>query len=223
MLKKLRAFWHLFTNFNKTTIQLLYGVWKVSSLPEPRVTIFGGAKVMQDSPYAKLAHELAHKLIKENISVLTGGGPGIMQAASCTFAEPNEKGVKAKTLGITVEGLEREGGGPGCKYDRIVVEYFFARKWLLINYSTAFAVFPGGFGTLDEMAEVLTLMQTKKLKGVPVVLINSAYWQPFLTWVHECAVAEGLVSQADAKLFQVTDDIDQAVCLLKEQCEFAQR
>lgn len=222
MVKKLRAFWDFFIKFSKTSYQLLHGVSKISTLPEPRVTVFGGAKVDQQNTYAHLAHELTHKLIQENISVLTGGGPGIMRATSCTFSEPSQQKMKAKTLGISVQGLDREGEGPGCNYDRIVMEYFFTRKWLLINYSTAFAVFPGGFGTLDEMAEVLTLMQTKKIKGVPVVLINKEYWHPFLVWVNECGVAKGLISEADAQLIHVTDDIDEAVCLLKEQCTFQQ-
>lgn len=219
MKAKIQAYWHLFKTLNKTTFQLLYGVWKVSNLPQPRVTIFGGARVKQDSSYARLAHELTHKLIQENISVITGGGPGIMAASSCTFVEPYEKKLRAKTLGITVKGLEIENMKPGCDYEHIVLDYFYARKWLMINYSVAFAVFPGGFGTVDELAEVITLMQTKKLPGIPVVLLGTQYWEPFMDWVHNSALKHGLISQEDINLIRITDDIDHAVKLLKERCE----
>lgn len=209
----------LIKNFSKVFVQLVYGVWKVAQMPKPIVTIFGGTRLALDHPFSKMAHELAHKLARENISVITGGGPGIMAAASCTFVESPETETRAKTLGITVRGLEREATAyKNCDYERIVLDYFFARKWLMINYAVAFAVFPGGFGTVDEMAEVATLMQTQKLPGVPLVLVGVDYWQPFMNWLRDSALKYGLVSQDDVDMLYLTDDIDEAVALLKQRC-----
>ncbi|OQA32831.1 MAG: LOG family protein YvdD [Candidatus Dependentiae bacterium ADurb.Bin331] len=204
----------------KTTSQLIYGVWKVSKLPHPIVTIFGGSRFAQENKYTRQAHELAHKLVERNISVITGGGPGIMQAASCGAMEVIKKNKsRARTLGITVSGLESEGINECIVDDYITTDFFFARKWLMINYSVAFAVFPGGFGTLEELSEVLTLMQTKKLASVPIVLIGSDYWKPLLDWWLGYAVKEKLIVEMEMKLLVVVDDIDQAVELLKHQCD----
>lgn len=99
------------------------------------------------------------------------------------------------------------------------MDNFGARKWLLINYSRAFAVFPGGYGTLNELMEVLTLIQTKKKKKVPVVLIGKEYWKPFIDWVHESALKNGLISQDDIALFMITDDVHEAFTILKNHCK----
>ncbi len=218
-MRLLRAYAVLLKNIIKITVQLFYGVWKVAQLPHPIITVFGGARFPQDNRYASQAHELAHKLVESNISVITGGGPGIMQAASCGAYEDKRNRLKSRTLGITVKGINKEEPINKCVEDYIVLDYFFARKWLMSNYSIAFAVFPGGFGTLDELTEVLTLMQTKNLPGVPVVLIGKDYWQPFITWLHDYSFKNGLVSAADLAMLQTTDDLDQAVQFLIEQCE----
>lgn len=203
----------------KTSFQLMYGVWKVSQLPEPLVTVFGGSRLSQDNPIAKQAHRLSHKLAQSHISVITGGGPGIMEAATCGITHEAAKEVRARTLGITVKGLGKKEPVNLCAKNYIVMDYFFSRKWLMINYSVAFAIFPGGFGTMDELAEVVTLMQTKKLPGVPIVLIGVEYWKPFMQWVTESALKNDLVTKKDVNLIQMTDDIDEALCMLQEQCE----
>ena len=202
----------------KGSVQLVYGAWKISRLMHPIVTVFGGARLKQDSPYALQAHELAHKLIKQDISVITGGGPGIMRAASCGATHEVREYLRARSIGIAVEGLG-EAPAQECAQEYLVMSHFWARKWLMINYSVAFAVFPGGFGTVDEFAQVITLIQTKKLPGVPVVLIGTQYWQPFMDWAHNSALKEGLISEEDVNLIRVTDDIDQAFMLLKERCD----
>jgi len=222
-IRRLYCYWVLFKSLFKTTYQLLYGVWKVSKLPEPLVTVFGGARLTQDNPIAQKAHQLSHKLAQANISVITGGGPGIMEAANCGVSHEEAKAIRARTLGITVKGLGKQEPVNECAKDYIVMDYFFSRKWLMINYSVAFAVFPGGFGTMDELAEVVTLMQTKKLPGVPVVLIGTQYWQLFMQWLTESALKNGLVSQKDIDLLFVTDDLDEAFCKLQEQCKLCMK
>jgi len=203
---------HLFRDY----IRLVRGVWMLSKVPQPVVTVFGGSKIEQGHKYAQQANELGQMLMKKNISVITGGGPGIMQAANCgAFENKNESG-KAKSVGIGVRGLEQEKHNE-CSNEFLVTKYFFARKWLLTRYATAFAVFPGGYGTLDELFEITTLMQTDKLKRSPIVLINKAYWAPLVEWIKK-AEAEGLLLKKDADLIFVTDNIEHAFKHLYGEC-----
>lgn len=205
-----RYFWGLF----RVNLQLLYGIWKVSKLKQPIVSVFGGARLPKEDYYFRQAHELAARLVEEDISVLTGGGPGIMEAASCGAIPRKGKGM---SMGIGVKDLGE--GKNECVNEYFDLDFFFARKWLLTRYSSAFVVFPGGFGTLDELAEVLTQIQTKKLSRVPIVLVGVEYWAPFMQWVKEEALKHGLVSQADIALFTVTDDLEQAFCLVRDECK----
>lgn len=200
-LQLLRAFW-----------QLIYGVWRISKLPEPRVSIFGGARFAAHDRYYTKAKELGTMLANDNISVLTGGGPGIMEAASCGVLAPKKDGVKI--IGVGVNGLDERPSE--CVQEHFNLDYFFARKWLLVYYSEAFVVFPGGFGTLDEMSEVLTLMQTKKLKRAPIILVGYEFWKPFMHWLEKEALAHGTVSKNDLTLFVITDDLDEVQRLIKK-------
>ncbi len=214
-LRRLKLCGSLFFNLMRVFWQLLYGAWKVSKLQQPIVSIFGGARFAQDDVYARQANELAHMFVLNNISVLTGGGPGIMEAASCGAIRP--KGSTGKSMGIGVKDL---GEGKNiCVQEYFVLNYFFARKWLLTRYSLGFAVFPGGFGTMDELAQVLTLIQTKRINPVPIVLVGKEYWKPFMTWVKDEAFKHGLVSQQDIDLFTVTDDLDEAFALIQKACQ----
>lgn len=158
------------------------------------------------------AHSLAQRLLEHNIPVITGGGPGIMEAANCGAYREGEKVIT--TMGIGVKGPGTLSKFNPCVQEHIVMDYFFARKWLLVQYSIGFAVFPGGFGTLDELTELLTLIQTKMRKPAPIVLIGTEYWQPLMQWINKSALANGLVSKQDVELFTITDDLDQALDLL---------
>ena len=219
MSKSCKFYYESFRDVIKAAYQLMHGIWRINTLSGPIVTVFGGAR-WHKGPYEKQAHDLAALLIQHNISVITGGGPGIMEAANCGAAEAiNKKHSAAKSIGITVKGLERENMVNSCAQEKLVVDTFLVRKWLMVNYSVAFAIFPGGFGTIDELGEVLTLMQTKKLAGVPIILFGSLYWQPFLNWIQDTLLKNNIVSQADVELFKVTDSIEEAVILLKERCE----
>lgn len=209
----MQLFFHLFY----TTFQMLYGAWRISKLKQPIVTIFGSSRIKQNTPYAQKAHELGQRFIDNDISILTGGGPGIMEAASCHIIS---KG-KAKSIGIGVRGLEDKPNQ--CVSEYFELEYFFARKWLLTEYSAGFVIFPGGFGTLDEMAGVLTLIQTKKLKQVPVVLIGKEYWAPFVDWIQNEALVHGAVMKDELEFFYVTDDLDSAFCWVLGKCDLLRK
>lgn len=210
-----RAYFSLTMHFSKTFFQLLYGVWKLSKLQNAPITVFGGTYLREDSIYMQKARHLSSLLAQQEIPVLTGGGPGIMEAASC--GEATKKGKIITTIAIGIKGL----GDPlfnKCVKDSIIMDYFFARKYLLVSYSIGFAVFPGGFGTLDELAELLTLIQTKQRKPAPIVLFGVDYWKPFMQWIHESALKNGLIKEEDAQLFKITDDVDYAFKLLKAHC-----
>lgn len=206
-------FAELFIHLFYTTFQMLYGAWRISKLEHPIVTIFGSSRLQHNTPFGKMAGILGQRFIDNNISVLTGGGPGIMEAASCNIIL---KG-KAKALGIGVTGVEDRP--KKCVAGYFQLRYFFARKWLLTEFSDGFVIFPGGFGTLDELAGVLTLIQTKRLKIVPIVLIGSEYWQPFVEWIEKEALKHGTISKEDVDTFYLTDSLDDAFCWVLGKCE----
>ncbi|MGB8366976.1 MAG: TIGR00730 family Rossman fold protein [Candidatus Babeliales bacterium] len=206
----------LFFKLMRVWGQLLYGAWKVSSLPQPIVSIFGGSRLPQDNVYATQAVQIGRWLIEHDISVLTGGGRGIMEAVS--YGALHNNGGKGRSMGIGVKDLGENVRNPYVK-EYFMLDYFFARKWLLTRYSVAFIVFPGGFGTLDELSEVLTLILTGKMKRVPIVLIGEEYWRPFMQWVTQEALKHGAVAQEHIKLFTLTDDLYQAFCLVRDECK----
>ncbi len=218
MFKRMGLCCKTFFQWLRVLWQLLYGVWRVSKLPRPIVSIFGGSRIAGDDLYFHKAHELARRLVELDISVLTGGGPGIMEAASCGAIVP--KRGKARMMGIGVTDL---GEKPNeCVQEYFELHYFFARKWLLTRFSSAFVVFPGGFGTLDELSEVITLIQTKKLERVPIVLFGVEYWDPFMKWLNMEALKHGAIGQEDLDLFTLTDDLEQVFCLIRDECKVNQ-
>ncbi len=215
-LQRIRMCCSLGWKFSRVFFQIIYGAWRVSKLPHPIVSIFGSAQVVQTDKYAQEANQIASWLVEEGISVLTGGGPGIMEAANCGAIRSRKKG-SVKSIGIGVRGLNEPQNI--CVEEYFELDYFFARKLLLTQYSSGFIVFPGGFGTLDELAEVLTLIQTKQMKKVPIVLVGKDYWRPFMQWVTDEALARGLVKSEHVKLFSVTDDPYKAFCFVQGKCE----
>lgn len=214
--KRVRMCCSLAWKFFHVFLQLIYGVWHVSKLSHPIISIFGSAKVAQTDKYAQEANQLAVWLGQEGISVLTGGGPGIMEAANCGVIKAKKKG-SVQSIGIGVSGLNEPKNV--CVEEYFELDYFFARKWLLTQYSSGFIVFPGGFGTLDELSEVLTLIQTKQMKQVPIVLVGKDYWRPFMQWVTDEAAPHGLIKPEQVTLFSVTDDIYKAFCFVRGKCK----
>lgn len=156
IIKRIKVCCSLAGTLFRVFFQLLYGAWRISKLSDPMVSIFGGTHLKDTDFYFKKAHSLGEQLVAHDISVVTGGGPGLMQAVSCAVYESHGK---SKSIGIGVRDL-KEQRNP-CVQEYFELDQFFARKWLLTRYSMAFIVFPGGFGTVDELAEVLTLIQTK--------------------------------------------------------------
>ncbi len=215
MIKRLIGCVRIFFRLSRVFWQLMYGVWRVSKLPTPIVSIFGGARFAGDDFYFRKAHEIGNKLVELDISVLTGGGPGIMEAASCGAIVSKEG--KTRMMGIGVTDLGE--GQNKCVQEYFTLNYFFARKWLLTRFSSAFIVFPGGFGTLDELAEVLTLIQTKKLERVPIVLFGTEYWAHFMKWLQDEALKHGTINKKDLELFTVTDDLETVFCLIRDECK----
>jgi len=203
-----------FFNLTYVNFQLLYGIWRISGFPKPIISIFGGSRLKQDDTYATWANELAQRLVDINISVVTGGGPGIMEAANCG-AIYSKRG-KGRSIGIGVRDLSESRNI--CMQEYLVLDYFFERKWLLTQYSSAFVVFPGGFGTFDELFEVLTLTETKKLAAHPIILVGTEYWKPFVDWINHEPFRHGLVSKREIKLLVMTDDIEEVFKLVYDAC-----
>lgn len=202
--------------------QLIHGLWRVSALKEPRITIFGGARLKMEDAYFKDAQQLAQLCVDHNISVLSGGGPGVMQAANCGVIRYKKSKI-VRTIGIGVAGIPNESFNECVIKYSVLTRYFYTRKWLLMNYSQGFVFFPGGYGTLDELGEVLTLIQTKKLPQVPVILYDTAFWSPFMDWLRTNVVSEDLITEEELTFITVIDDVHTVFELLKVSCDGAKK
>ncbi|HSG91156.1 MAG TPA: TIGR00730 family Rossman fold protein [Pseudomonadales bacterium] len=165
------------------------------------VTIFGSARKGADSPDYRRAEQLAADLAHRGYTVVTGGGPGIMEAGNKGAFEAG-----GRSIGLNI-ALPHEQAPNGYQTDSVNFRYFFVRKVLLVKYSTAFVVFPGGFGTIDELFEALTLIQTKKIKPFPVFLVGVEYWRGLLQWLQGTLVRAGTIAEHDLHLFKVVDDV----------------
>lgn len=165
----------------------------------PAVTIFGSARTQPDHPQYQKAVELAYNLGKAGFTIITGGGPGIMEAAN---RGAHEAGVNS--VGLNIE-LPFEQGTNAWVNLPVQFHYFFIRKMMFVKYAQAFVIFPGGFGTMDELFESLTLIQTGKVRHFPVVLFDSAYWQGLFDWLRNTMLAEGKIAAADLELMFITD------------------
>jgi len=166
---------------------------------EPAVTIYGSARVRPgDELYVK-TEEIARRLGKLGFTVITGGGPGIMEAAN-----KGALAVRAKSVGLKIELPEEQACNEYTNMS-ITFHHFFVRKVMLVKYALAFVIMPGGLGTLDELTEVLTLMQTHKIRPFPVILYSSAYWKGFLDWLQSYTLAQGYISPEDLDLLRVCD------------------
>jgi len=166
----------------------------------PSVSIFGSARFTPDHPYYKHSEDISRLLSDSGFAVVSGGGPGVMEAAN--------KGAfsgKSASVGLNIKLPNEQSGNP---YQDISLnfKYFFARKVMFVKYASAYVVMPGGFGTLDEMAEVLTLVQTGKSRQLPIILFGTQFWGGLLEWFEQSLIPTGTISPEDMNLFQVTDD-----------------
>jgi uncharacterized protein (TIGR00730 family) len=223
--RRLHYYYHFLHTLFSINSRLLWGMWRLTKLPQPAITVFGGARIAHESIHAEQAFELSKKLVAEGFSIITGGGPGIMEAANFGAVEylkecrldMNARCEPIVSAGVGLLHLNRDKSNPYVQ-DNIVMDYFFTRKWLLVRYAVGFVIFPGGFGTLDEFFEIITLRQTKHMQEAPIILMNSDYWQPMIQWAHEKALKNGLIDEQDIKLFHVLDSVDEAVEILKRDC-----
>lgn len=177
----------------------------------PCVSIFGSARTKPDNPWYKLTVEIAYKLTKIGFGVITGGGPGIMEAGN--------KGAKkggGQSIGLNIELPFEQNDNKYIDKDlSINFDYFFARKVMFVKYSQGFIVMPGGFGTLDELFEALTLIQTRKIGRFPIILVGSQFWQGLLDFMRNSLLAEGNIKEEDFNLFRIVDTADEAVAHIK--------
>ena len=177
----------------------------------PCVSIFGSARLKREDKYYEMAVEIAKKITEIGFGVITGGGPGIMEAGN--------KGAKeggGKSIGLNIELPFEQHFNPYIdKSYSMDFDYFFVRKVMFVKYSQGFIVLPGGFGTLDELSEALTLIQTHKIGRFPIVLVGSEFWSGLLDWFSNTLLKNGLIAEGDLSLFRIVDYADEAVAHIK--------
>jgi uncharacterized protein (TIGR00730 family) len=174
------------------------------------VSFFGSARTSPDDPDYERARALARWLGEEGFAIITGGGPGIMEAAN-----RGARDVGAPSIGLAIELPHEEGSNPHVDIS-LEFHYFFVRKVMFVRYASGFVVFPGGFGTLDELFEAATLRQTDKIRHFPIVLFGSSYWRGLVDWLRDPVAAEGKISPEDIDMLEVTDDPERVLQILRE-------
>ena len=187
--------------------EIVEGIDTLGTL-DKAVSIFGSARTRPDDPDYEAARRTAALLAGAGFAVITGGGPGIMEAAN-----RGARDVQGRSIGCNIELPFEQAGNPYID-TLISFRYFFVRKTMFVKYSSAFVIFPGGFGTLDELFEALTLIQTGKISHFPVVLFGTRYWTGLYEWIREQLLAGGKISEADLELVQLTDDPEEAAALI---------
>ncbi len=195
-----RESWKIF----QIMAEFVEGFERLASI-KPSVSIFGSARIRPDNPLYQLAEDIARGLSDAGFAVVSGGGPGIMEAAN--------KGAfagKSPSVGLNIS-LPNEQHANAYQDVSLVFHHFFSRKVMFVKYASAYVVLPGGFGTLDELAEILTLVQTGKGRAIPIILVHSPFWQGLLEWFEAVLVKEGMISPEDLALYSVVDSAQEAV------------
>jgi hypothetical protein len=187
--------WRIF----RIQAELIDGIETLNDLG-PAVSIFGSARLGPDSPHYATAREVARRLSEAGLAVITGGGPGIMEA--CNLGAHKAGG---KSVGLAIQVPHETAANPHLDVG-MTFRYFFVRKLMFVKYSSAFVICPGGFGTLDELFEALTLIQTRKIRRFPIVLLGTAFWGGLVDWIKGRLLEEGCISADDLALFHVCDD-----------------
>lgn len=200
--------WQIF----KIMSEFVEGFEKMAKIG-PCVSVFGSARTKADNKYYKLAEEISEKLCKEGYGVITGGGPGIMEAAN-----KGAKTGKGKSVGLNIRLPFEQSSNIYVDLDKnINFDYFFVRKTIFLKYSQGFIAMPGGFGTLDELFEALTLVQTSKIANYPVVLVGTDYWGGLIDWIRKTMLEkEHNVNETDLHLFHLVDTADEAVKIIND-------
>ena len=195
----------------KIMSELVEGYEKMARIG-PCVTIFGSARSKPTNKYYKLAEEIAYTLTKKGFGVISGGGPGVMEAAN--------KGAHfggGRSVGLNIELPREQSANPFIDSDKLITfDYFFVRKLMFTKYSQGYIVLPGGFGTLDELFEAITLIQTHKLVRFPIVLVGTDYWSGLVEWIKAQVLAGNNIDLADLDIFTLVDDAASAVAVIEE-------
>jgi uncharacterized protein (TIGR00730 family) len=176
----------------------------------PAVSIFGSARVTPDHPDYQKAETISRQLAREGFAIITGGGPGVMEAAN--------KGAAAaggRSVGLNIELPMEQSPNPYSNI-RVSFRYFFVRKVMFVKYASGFVILPGGFGTLDELFEAITLIQTEKIRPFPVVLVDRAYWSGLVAWISDVMMKDQKISSKDLAILRVVDTADEAVAVINE-------
>ena len=174
----------------------------------PAVSIFGSARIAKDSPYYALTETIARQLSDSGFAVISGGGPGVMEAAN--------KGAfagKSLSVGLNIQLPHEQGANPYQDVSQ-TFRHFFTRKFMFVKLASAYVVMPGGFGTLDELLEALTLIQTNKTPRIPLILVGSEFWAGLIVWFKERLVSEGMIAASDMDLIQIIDSPEQIVAAI---------
>jgi len=177
---------------------------------ENAVTIFGSARIKPDNIYYQKTENLARLLVKNGFNLITGGGPGVMEAANKGASEAG-----GKSVGLNIRLPFEQKPNPYANI-HIDYKYFFVRKVMFVKYAVAYVIMPGGFGTMDEFFEALTLIQTKKIKSFPLILMGREYWHGLIGWLKNTMLEEGKISPADMDLIQIVDEPEEVVKLIKK-------
>lgn len=204
-----RSAWKDLTRLFRITVEFVRGMKILHSIG-PGVTVFGSAQFREGHRYYELAQEVGRELGKSGFTVITGGGPGVMEAAN-----RGARSVGGESVGCNI--ILPSEQGPNRFLDlSVTFKYFFVRKMMLVKYSYAFVILPGGMGTLDELSEAITLIKTGKLYDFPIILMGKEYWSGFYSWIVDTVVKTGAMDTQDLKLIHITDDPKEALSLIKK-------
>jgi uncharacterized protein (TIGR00730 family) len=177
----------------------------------PAVTVFGSARLDPGSPYYNKCLKVAENLARDGFAVISGGGPGIMEAAN-----KGAQNANGTSVGLNIE-LPMEQTPNQYQDVKVEFRYFFVRKLMFVKYAVGYVIFPGGFGTMDELFEALTLIQTKKIRGFPVVLVGKDYWSGLIDWMKRSALAEGNISPEDLGLMHIVDEPEEVCAIINKR------
>ena len=202
-----RSSWSMF----KIMAEFVEGFEKMEAVG-PCISIFGSARTKPGSKYYEKTVELAQMLAHEGYGIMTGGGPGIMEAGN--------KGayiVEGKSVGMGIDLPHEQGNNQYIDHDKMITfNYFFVRKVMLVKYAQGVVLMPGGFGTMDELFETITLVQTKKINPIPLVLVGTEYWGGLKDWIKNTMLAEGNINPKDLDLIHLTDDLEEVVDIIND-------
>jgi len=199
--------WRMF----RIMAEFVDGFDALSTIDVPAVTIYGSARTPQDDPYYIITEKLAGALAKAGFGVITGGGPGIMEAANKGAYEAG-----GLSIGLNISLPHEQDGNPYTNFP-LDFKYFFVRKVMLMKYSMGFICMPGGFGSLDELFESLTLIQTERIRPFPIVLMGSEFWGGLVNWIEDTILSQGNIDADDLSLFKVIDDVDEVLEYIKSK------